>query len=394
MDEEALGNDVIVAVEDKSKEQTVDEGESSTNRQDADNVKIVLSKPEFILVFISLAMSIFLVSIDTTIVATAIPAIIHEFKSLDQISWIGTGYFLTSTAFSPTYGSLSDILGRKLTFIISISLFEVGSLICAVAPSMNVLIIGRLVSGVGAGGILASVMIIISDIVSFRDRGKYQGIIGAVFGLSSIIGPLIGGGLTDAVSWRWCFYLNLPFGAITIFVVSYFLKFPAPEGSVYQKLNKIDYLGTLFVTGATTCFLLPLQYGGFQWPWNGPRVIIMFCSSILLTFLFVLTEFYVASNPIIPPKLFENKSVPLLLVISACLGAVFFSITYYVPTYFQLVRDYSATKSGLDSIPLVFGMVALSICTGVFISKTGRYKPLFTIGPLIIITGQALLSTM
>ena len=396
MQPETLRQSTLVVSQEKSKDEQAGGAENSTKsiRHNADYVKITLSKPEFILVFISLAMSIFLVSIENSITSTAIPEIVQEFHALNQISWVGIAYLLTSTAFSPIYGSLADILGRKLTFIIAISLFEAGSLVCGLAPSMTILLVGRLISGAGTAGILVSVLVIISDIVSFRDRGQYEGAINGILGISSIIGPLIGGGLTDAISWRWCFFFNLPFGAITIFVVTYFLKFPAPEGSVCEKLKKFDFLGTLLVAGATTCFILPLQYGGFQWPWLSPIVIGLFCSSAVFTALLVWTELYVASNPIIPAKLFENRSIPLLLVIASCLGAVFFSVRYYAPTYFQLIQDYSATKSGLDSMFLILGMVILSVGTGVAISKTGHYKPCFTIGPLIIMTGQALLSTM
>ncbi|KAJ3270016.1 hypothetical protein HDV01_000727 [Terramyces sp. JEL0728] len=364
------------------------------SKTDPDAVTVQLTKTEFVTVFVSLVLAIFLVALDTTIVSTAIPAIAQEFQALDQISWIGTGFFLTSTAFSPTYGSFCDIFGRKATFIFAISLFEIGSLLCGVAPSMIVLIIGRLVAGIGGGGIFAATLIIISDIVSLRDRGKYQGIIGAVFGLSSVVGPLLGGVFTDQISWRWCFYINLPIGLFTGCVVLFMLKFPAPEGDIMSKLHKIDYLGTIVVVSAVTCFLIPLQFGGSEWAWSDAKTIVLFVVSAVLFAIFIFVELKVAHNPLIPAKLFENRSVPLLLAIAFFLGNCFFSINYYVPTFFQLVYGDSATVSGLQSIPMIFGVVFLSILSGQLISRTGHYKIFLLIGPFFLVGGQVLLSTL
>lgn len=373
---------------------TVVNGRPFMEKEDPDAITIPLTKFQFITVFLSLGMAVFLVALDITIVSTAIPAIASEFQALDQIAWVGTGFLLTSTAFSPTYGSLCDIFGRKLTFLSAIAIFEVGSLMCGIASSMLVLIFGRLVAGIGGGGIFSSALIMIADIVSLRDRGKYQGILGAVFGISSVIGPLLGGAFTDSISWRWCFYINLPIGAITALVVTIYLKFPAPEGTIMSKIHKIDYLGTLLIVAAVTCFLLPLQFGGLQWHWDAPVTILLFCVSAILTVLFVLVELYVAKIPIIPAHLFENSSVSLNLCIAFFIGACFWSISYYVPTFFQLVVGDTATISGVKSIPLIFGTVFFSILSGQLISRTGTYKIWLYIGPIFLVTGQALLSTL
>lgn len=223
---------------------------------DMDFVRVPLSRFEFICVFLSFACAVFLVSLDTTIISTAIPAIASEFQALDQVDWIGSAFLLTSTAFSPIYGTLCDIFGRKVIFLLAIVLFEAGSLLCAVAPNMISLIMGRALAGVGAGGLFTVVLVMISDVTSLRDSSKYQGVIGAVFGLSSVIGPLLGGVFTDHLNWRWCFWINLPFGGIAAGVVFFLLKFPAPEGTIAEKLHRLDLLGTFFIVSATAVVLV------------------------------------------------------------------------------------------------------------------------------------------
>lgn len=301
---------------------------------DMDKVKVPLTRAQFISVFICFIFAVFLVAIDTTIISTAIPAIATEFQALDQISWVGSGFFLTSTAFSPVYGELTNIFGRKPTFLVAVFLFELGSLMCGIAPSMLVLILGRVVAGIGGGGIFSCVLIMLSDVTSLRDSGKYQGVIGAVFGLSSVIGPLLGGVFTDRLTWRWCFLINLPIGVLAATIIFYMLKFPSPEGDMFEKLKKVDYLGTSVIVVATTVLLVPLQFGGSVWKWTDPKTISMLVLGVLLIVLFAYVETK-ASHPIIPPRLFANRTVTSGLLSAFFLGCVFISLFYYVPTYFQ-----------------------------------------------------------
>lgn len=361
---------------------------------DPDFVKVPLTRLQFILVFLSLGLGIFIVSIDFTIVSTAIPAIAKEFNNLDQIAWIGSAFFLTATAFSPTYGSLCDIFGRKEVFISSVTIFEIGSLMCGVAPSLIVLIFGRAVQGIGLGGIISCTFILISDIVALRDRGTYQGIIGAVYGMAGIVGPLLGGVLTDGISWRWCFYINLPVGFITLVVILICLKFPAPEGTIMEKIHKVDYLGTFWIVVASSLLIVPLTNGGTVWSWSDPKTIGLICASIVSGLIFVFVEVKVASHPLIPKSLFMNRSVFLLLAISWILASCYFSICFYAPSFYQYVYGDTATMSGVKTIPLVFGAVALMIASGVSYSMTGKYKRFLFVGSIFLTAGEILLSTM
>ncbi|KAI8916447.1 major facilitator superfamily domain-containing protein, partial [Entophlyctis helioformis] len=358
-----------------------------------DFVRVKLTTTEFVSVYFGMAMAILLASLDQTIVSTAIPAIIKDFQALDRIAWIGTGYLLTSTSFAPLYGKFADIFGRKSSFLFAIIVFLVGSVICGIAPSMDWLIVGRAIAGVGGGGIFSLVIIIISDIVSFRDRGKYQGIIGAVFGLSSVIGPLVGGAFTDNLSWRWCFFINIPVGIITIIVIVFLLKFPPTEGSIASKIKRIDFLGTFVIISAVIALLIPLQYGGDKWEWTDAKTIGCLCLSAALFIAFIFVELKVAAEPVVPGSLFENVSVYMFLLISFFIGGAFIGLIYYLPSYFQSVNGDSATQAGLETIPLVGGVVLLSILSGQLVSRYGYYVPFLYFGSVVLTLGIALCST-
>ncbi|KAJ3085134.1 hypothetical protein HK100_009153, partial [Physocladia obscura] len=355
-------------------------------------VKVPLGKTEFALVYLGLLLSIMLGALDQTIVATALKSIVSEFGHQELIPWIGSAYLFTASPFGTLYGKFSDIFGRKPVFMFAIAMFEIGSLICGVASSMEMLIIGRAIAGVGGGGIFSSVLIILSDIVSIQDRGKFNGPIGAVFGIASIIAPLIGGVFSDRVTWRWCFFINLPLGAITIVVVAVFLKFPPVEGSIREKVRRIDGLGALLLLAAVICLVTPLQLGGTIWNWNSGEVIGMFIASIALFAIFAFVESKVAKEPLVPPEIFSSASVTAFLLIAILFGAAFFSISYYISLFFQVVFAESATDAGLKLLPLIFGFVVLNIINGILISRLGHYKNFLFIGPVIMIIGISLIS--
>ncbi|KAJ3348027.1 hypothetical protein HDU83_001620 [Entophlyctis luteolus] len=331
-------------------------------------VRVPLTKTEFALVFAGLLLSILLAALDQTIVATALQTIVKDFGHQELIPWIGSAYLLTAAPLGTLYGKFADIFGRKWVFVFAITIFEVGSLVCGISSSMVVLIVGRSIAGIGGGGIFALVLIIISDIVSIRDRGKFQGLIGATFGLASVIAPLLGGAFSDNGLWRWCFLINLPLGAITLATVIVFLKFPSEKSSIKEKIGRIDFIGAALLFAAVLCLVTPLQLG-------------------VLFGLFGYVEIKVAKEPVVPPSIFINISVPVLFVISICVGAAFLSGIYYLSLFFQVVYGDTATQGGLALIPLVFGLVVSSILSGVLISKYGKYIHFFYIGPVIVAAG-------
>ncbi|KAM3581173.1 hypothetical protein VKS41_006611 [Umbelopsis sp. WA50703] len=340
-------------------------------------------------------LAVLLAALDQTIVATALPTISSDFNAADQIGWVGISYMLTSTVAMPLYGRFADIFGRKPIFLFAIVIFLAGSIVSGASQNMNMLIAFRAIQGLGAGGIMSMVMIIIADLVSIRDRGKYQGLIGASFGIASVVGPLLGGAFSDHASWRWCFYINVPIGAITLAVVILFLHLPKPVGSIWEKLKMIDYLGSLVLIGCLVCILLPLQWGGNQYAWNAPVVIALFCVGGVLLIALALVEKYFAKVPIIPGYLFVQRTPVALFISQFFFGLCFFGgAIYYTPIYFQVVRGDSATSSGLELLPLMLGLVFCSIGSGLLISKTGRVREFIWTGTALCIVGGGLLTTL
>ncbi|CAJ0909369.1 16962_t:CDS:10 [Entrophospora sp. SA101] len=341
------------------------------------------------------AFAVFLAALDQTIVSTALPAIASEFKALDQIAWVATAYLLTMTALQTTYGKLSDIFGRKSTFLFSIIIFEIASLLCGLAPNMEAMIIFRALGGIGGGGIISLVIIIISEIVPTQDRGKYQGLIGACFGIASVVGPLLGGAFTDHVTWRWAFYINLPLGVVTIVTVVAFLKLPGPTGSLLAKLKRVDYYGTVMIMVATILLLLSLSWGGSQYAWNSAIIISLLCVGALCFVAFGLIESKIALEPVAPPHLFKNLNIVASFAVNFFHGMVFFGFIYYAPLYFQIVKGESATASGLELLPYILGVVFSSIIIGQLVSRTNvfSFRTICMFGAVLVVVGSGLITT-
>ncbi|KAF9191118.1 hypothetical protein BGZ50_009646 [Haplosporangium sp. Z 11] len=345
---------------------------------------------QFFLIMVALSLCVFLASLDQIIVTTSIPAITREYNALGDISWLGTAYMMTSTAFQPLYGKVSDIFGRKYTVIFANFVFLIGSAISGWATSMTMLIAGRGVAGVGAGGLIAMVIIILSDMLDMRERGKYIGLIGAIFSLSSVIGPLLGGAFADNVTWRWSFWINLPIGGLSVLFIWIYLQLPTPTGSFNDKVKRIDFYGSTLLLIAVILLLLPLSWGGGKYAWNSGIVIGLLCAGFVAAGIFILVEWKLPREPIVPIHLFKIRNVWSTYGSLFFGGMAFFGILFYLPVYFQVIKGESATVGGLETIPFVVGIVITTIITGLWIQKKGTFAIFPPLGNACFLIGSGL----
>ncbi|GES65959.1 MFS toxin efflux pump [Aspergillus terreus] len=340
-----------------------------------------------VVIILGLYLSVFLVALDQTIIGVAIPEITNQFKSIEDIAWYGSAYFLTSTALQPSYGRLYKIFSVKWSFLAAIAFFEIGSLICAVAPSSTVLIVGRAIAGIGVAGIFSGAMVIIALTVPLPKRPLVFGMFGMVWGVASIVGPLLGGAFTDGVSWRWCFYINLPIGGISIAIVLFILRLPSNSDSatkpLLERIKQLDFIGASILIPAIICLLLALQWGGNQYPWNNSRIIGLFIGFGLMVIITIYTQIRLGDRATLPPRIMKQRAVVAGATFAVFFGGAFFVLVYYLPIFFQSVRGASAMKSGIQLLPVMLATVVSSVAVGILVTVFGYYTP-FLIGSTAI----------
>lgn len=398
-----------------------EEIEDIRDREQREREAKYLSGRKLFMVFVGMLLSVFLIALDQTILAPALPVIASKFNALDQLAWIASAYFLTQTAFLLLYGQVLTVFDRKWTFLFAITIFEIGSLVCAVAHNVNILIFGRAFAGCGAAGIFVSCLSIIADVTRLEQRPKLLGLFGGVFAVSSVIGPLLGGAFTDKISWTLCFWINIPFGCVTIVAILFILgpmpppplleatmiyteakfkrytfgKWKPAHTSIFFRLAVLDWVGSALMLATVTCLLLPLQWGGNKYAWSSGVVIGTFVTFGVLVVTFCVYEWrFAGETSILPLRFFRNRTQ-----VGSCLSAFFLMFTlllatYYLPVYFQATRGVSATKSGIDILPFMLSVVFAAGFSGALVSVLGYYWPWLVAGPLLIMVGAGLLYTV
>jgi EmrB/QacA subfamily drug resistance transporter len=345
-----------------------------------------LSQRRTLIIIGALLLGMLLAALDQTIVATALPTIAGDLHGLSHLSWVVTAYLLASTVSTPLWGKLGDLYGRKAFFQASIVIFLAGSALAGLAHSMLELIAFRAVQGIGGGGLMTGAQTIVADVVPARDRGRYQGLFGSVFGVTSVLGPLIGGFFVDNLSWRWVFYVNLPVGAVALAVVAAVLP-----GQLRRVNHKIDYAGALLLAGSAASLVLLASLGGTTYPWSSPPIAIMGVGGVVLAAGFLWAERR-ATEPVVPLRLFGNRVFTAASAVGFVVGFAMFGAIAYLPQYMQIVQGASPTTSGLRLLPLMAGLLATSVVTGRLVSRWGRYRVFPIAGTAVMTLGLYLLS--
>lgn len=346
-------------------------------------------KSGLVLLFIGLMLSMLLASLSQTVLSTALPTMVGELNGVDQMLWVMTAFILASTIMMPVYGKMGDLIGRKSLLIIAIVLFMAGSVVGGLAGNMSWLIVGRVIQGLGGGGLIILSQAIIADVVPARERGKYMGIMGGVFAVSSVAGPLLGGWFTESIGWRWTFWINLPLGVLALLAAVFFLHLPKGSNS----RPRVDFGGMALLAIATTALVLAASWGGSEYAWGSPVILGLLAITAIAAVLFVLVERR-AAEPIISMHLFKERNFILTTVAGLLIGVAMFGVLGYMPTYIQMVTGISATQAGFVMIPMMLMLLITSTASGFVISKTGRYKWMPITGASVLAVALVLLSTL
>ncbi|WPH03603.1 Hypothetical protein R9X50_00648600 [Acrodontium crateriforme] len=351
---------------------------------------------QILLPLVALLVAIFLVSLDRTIISTAIPVITNEFHSQNDIGWYGSAFFLTGACGQFLVGKVYTFCTPKYVFLSNVLLFMGASALCGAAPDSTAFIVGRAIAGLAAAGMQVGNVIILTPLIPLQDRPKYFGLLGMVMGVSSIIGPLLGGALTSNVSWRWCFYINLPIGGFTLVVILLLLK---PNPPVFQnlslvdKLKKLDLLGEFFIIPGVVSLLLALQHGGSIYSWKDGRIITLFVAFGVCLLAFVLVEVFMQSTATISAKIIKNRTIIAGMLYQFCSTSAMMIMLYYIPEWLQAIKGVSAVQSGIDTLPLVLCMIVASILSGQLISRVGYYTPFGIASAILMSIGAGLMTT-
>ncbi|OHW97389.1 MFS toxin efflux pump [Colletotrichum incanum] len=352
---------------------------------------------KLVLIIVSLCLAVFLVALDQTIIAPALGAITSEYGSVKDIGWYGASYLLTTTALQPMYGTIYKLFSIKYAYLVAIAIFEIGSLICALAPNSTAFIVGRAIAGIGTAGLFSGSIVILSYTMPLEKRPLAFGLIGGMWGVASVAGPLLGGVFTEKATWRWCFYINLPIGGIAMVFIFFLLTISKQNNALgetlVQRIMQLDLIGTAVFLPAIVCLILALQWGGTEYAWNSATVIGLFVGFALMIIIFVGIQFWQGDKGTLPPKLFKNRNVICAMLFGCFFGAAFFPLIYYLSLYFQAIQGVSAVQAGIKILPLLLATVVASILSGALISTIGYYNAIILPSMVLFAVGAGMITT-